>query len=148
MDVLKTAQCASRIFSAIPAPTPVFLQLFQLRNLKHFFPFSPSIPCSELPPPALFSPAFCNPTTAYLPGSPPPPSSASTSHLSPLAWPNLLRVITTRGITIVFFGFLLNGSPLTSITRCSNLLVKSGISFWIFFSIIIHQPRSERKRPD
>lgn len=129
-----------------PSSNPNFSLAFPIAKSSTFFllflPLSP-VQNSRLPPFSL-PPFVILPPPIY----PDPPPSPSTSHLSPLAWPNLPRVITTRGITIVFFGFLLNGSPLTSITRCSNLLVKSGISFWIFFSIIIHQPRSERKRPD
>lgn len=111
-----------------------FSSFFNCEILNIFFLFLPLSPVqnSHLPPFSL-PPFVILPPPIY---PDPPPPSPSTSHLSPLAWPNLLRVITTRGITIVIFGFLLNGSPLTSITRCSNLLVKSGISFWIFFPLL------------
>ena len=38
-DVLKTAQCASRIFSAFPAPTPFSLAFSIAKYLKAFFFF-------------------------------------------------------------------------------------------------------------
>lgn len=113
-----------------PSSNPFFSSFFDCEIFKSIFflNFSPSVPFLELSPPAVFSPNFRNPSTAYLHGYLPFPSPLPHLHFPsavPYLCPNLPRVFTTRG-RIVLFCFVY-GSPLTRITQCCNPLIKSGI---------------------